>query len=66
MRNKPTIIAFKTPSLENCEKRDSSNSMGEHGWFKINLRFNNFLIKFQPQQSTPTKKRKKEKSTIKP
>lgn len=29
MRNKPTIIAFKTPSLENCEKRDSSNSMGE-------------------------------------
>lgn len=29
MRNKPTIIAFKTPSLESCEKRDSSNSMGE-------------------------------------
>ncbi|KAL5288492.1 NOX5 family protein [Megaselia abdita] len=27
MRNKPTIIAFKTPSLESCEKRDSSNSM---------------------------------------
>ncbi|XP_019771051.2 NADPH oxidase 5 isoform X2 [Dendroctonus ponderosae] len=26
MRNKPTIIAFKTPSLENCDKRDSSNS----------------------------------------
>lgn len=28
MRNKPTIIAFKTPSLENCEQRDSSNSLG--------------------------------------
>ncbi|XP_065083543.1 NADPH oxidase 5 [Ochlerotatus camptorhynchus] len=27
MRNKPTIIAFKTPSLENCEPRDSTNSM---------------------------------------
>ncbi|KAF7267617.1 hypothetical protein GWI33_019109 [Rhynchophorus ferrugineus] len=26
MRNKPTIIAFKTPSLENCEKKDSSTS----------------------------------------
>ncbi|XP_066245724.1 NADPH oxidase 5 isoform X1 [Euwallacea similis] len=23
MRNKPTIIAFKTPSLENCDQRDS-------------------------------------------
>ncbi|XP_044737262.1 NADPH oxidase 5-like [Chrysoperla carnea] len=28
MRNKPTIIAFKTPSLENCEQRDSSSSFG--------------------------------------
>lgn len=28
MRNKPTIIAFKTPSLENCEQRQSQNSMG--------------------------------------
>ncbi|KAJ8925948.1 hypothetical protein NQ315_009801, partial [Exocentrus adspersus] len=28
MRNKPTIIAFKTPSLENCEQRDSSSSLG--------------------------------------
>ncbi|KAL3286019.1 hypothetical protein HHI36_000532 [Cryptolaemus montrouzieri] len=28
MRNKPTIIAFKTPSLENCEQRDSSDSIG--------------------------------------
>ncbi|XP_055837078.1 NADPH oxidase 5 isoform X2 [Episyrphus balteatus] len=27
MRHKPTIIAFKTPSLENCEPRPSSNSM---------------------------------------
>ncbi|XP_050094231.1 uncharacterized protein LOC126576951 [Anopheles aquasalis] len=27
MRNKPTIIAFKTPSLENCEPRDSTNSI---------------------------------------
>lgn len=26
MRNKPTIIAFKTPSLENCDQRDSSSS----------------------------------------
>ncbi|CAH1983350.1 unnamed protein product [Acanthoscelides obtectus] len=28
MRNKPTIIAFKTPSLENCEQRQSSSSFG--------------------------------------
>lgn len=27
MRNKPTIIAFKTPSLENCEQRPSQSSM---------------------------------------
>ncbi|CAH1124314.1 unnamed protein product [Ceutorhynchus assimilis] len=26
MRHKPTIIAFKTPSLENCDKQESSNS----------------------------------------
>lgn len=31
MRNKPTIIAFKTPSLENCEKKQSSSSMGSIG-----------------------------------
>ncbi|RZC33532.1 NADPH oxidase 5 [Asbolus verrucosus] len=31
MRNKPTIIAFKTPSLENCEQRDSSSSLGSVG-----------------------------------
>lgn len=30
MRNKPTIIAFKTPSLENCEQRQSQNSMSEY------------------------------------
>lgn len=29
MRNKPTIIAFKTPSLENCEQRQSQNSISE-------------------------------------
>lgn len=29
MRNKPTIIAFKTPSLENCEQRQSQNSMSK-------------------------------------
>lgn len=28
MRNKPTIIAFKTPSLENCDQRISSSSFG--------------------------------------
>lgn len=28
MRNKPTIIAFKTPSLENCEQRASQQSIG--------------------------------------
>ncbi|XP_055379430.1 uncharacterized protein LOC129610760 isoform X2 [Condylostylus longicornis] len=27
MRNKPTIIAFKTPSLEKCDQRPSSESM---------------------------------------
>uniref|UniRef100_A0A1Y1K502 NADPH oxidase 5 n=1 Tax=Photinus pyralis TaxID=7054 RepID=A0A1Y1K502_PHOPY len=31
MRNKPTIIAFKTPSLENCEQRNSSSSLGSVG-----------------------------------
>ncbi|KAG5871550.1 hypothetical protein JTB14_011317 [Gonioctena quinquepunctata] len=31
MRNKPTIIAFKTPSLENCDQRDSSSSLGSVG-----------------------------------
>ncbi|KAK4885210.1 hypothetical protein RN001_001481 [Aquatica leii] len=31
MRNKPTIIAFKTPSLENCEQRNSSSSLGSMG-----------------------------------
>lgn len=31
MRNKPTIIAFKTPSLENCESRESSSSLGSLG-----------------------------------
>lgn len=33
MRNKPTIIAFKTPSLENCEQRQSQNSMSKSVWF---------------------------------
>lgn len=28
MRHKPTIIAFKTPSLESCEQRPSQNSIG--------------------------------------
>lgn len=31
MRNKPTIIAFKTPSLENCDARISSSSLGSVG-----------------------------------
>lgn len=31
MRHKPTIIAFKTPSLENCETRNSSSSLGSMG-----------------------------------
>ncbi|KAJ8982927.1 hypothetical protein NQ317_004583 [Molorchus minor] len=31
MRNKPTIIAFKTPSLENCEKKESNSSLGSVG-----------------------------------
>ncbi|CAG9862830.1 unnamed protein product [Phyllotreta striolata] len=31
MRNKPTIIAFKTPSLENCEKKESNSSLGSIG-----------------------------------
>lgn len=31
MRNKPTIIAFKTPSLENCEQKNSSSSLGSIG-----------------------------------
>lgn len=43
MRNKPTIIAFKTPSLENCEKRDSSNSMGE---CIDDVRFGSLIFKY--------------------
>lgn len=35
MRNKPTIIAFKTPSLENCEQRESSSSFGSVGLGKF-------------------------------
>ncbi|KAJ8958730.1 hypothetical protein NQ318_016458 [Aromia moschata] len=31
MRNKPTIIAFKTPSLENCEQKQSSSSLRSVG-----------------------------------
>lgn len=27
MRNKPVIIAFKTPSLESCERRQSNDSI---------------------------------------
>lgn len=30
MRNKPTIIAFKTPSLENCQTRPSTSSMSKY------------------------------------
>lgn len=30
MRNKPTIIAFKTPSLENCDSRTSILSIGDN------------------------------------
>lgn len=37
MRNKPTIIAFKTPSLENCEQRDSSSSFGSVGMNVIQI-----------------------------
>ncbi|XP_074037293.1 NADPH oxidase isoform X2 [Leptinotarsa decemlineata] len=39
MRNKPTIIAFKTPSLENCEQRDSSSSFGSVGRQMSSLSF---------------------------
>lgn len=31
MRTKPTIIAFKTPSLENCDQKQSSSSFGTVG-----------------------------------
>lgn len=37
MRNKPTIIAFKTPSLENCENRPSTESMSK--WIQISSFF---------------------------
>lgn len=44
MRHKPTIIAFKTPSLENCETRTSTTSLGTistiylfFGLFKFDL-----------------------------
>lgn len=35
MRNKPTIIAFKTPSLESCEQRQSTNSIGSMSKFTL-------------------------------
>lgn len=35
MRNKPTIIAFKTPSLENCEQRQSQASMGSMSKYQL-------------------------------
>lgn len=31
MRRKPTIIAFKTPSLENCDQQNSTSSLGSVG-----------------------------------
>lgn len=37
MRNKPTIIAFKTPSLENCEQKQSSSSFGSVGKIVVNI-----------------------------
>lgn len=36
MRTKPTIIAFKTPSLENCEQKQSSSSFGSVGKIDLN------------------------------
>lgn len=47
MRNKPTIIAFKTPSLENCEQRQSQNSMSKSFTFYkiIDGKGNFFFIK---------------------
>lgn len=43
MRNKPTIIAFKTPSLESCEQRPSQNSIGSMS--KSNRNDDNQIIK---------------------
>lgn len=37
MRNKPTIIAFKTPSLENCEQKNSSSSLSSVGTYNFYL-----------------------------
>lgn len=39
MRTKPTIIAFKTPSLENCDYELPSTSNGgkQGGWWKITI-----------------------------
>lgn len=37
MRNKPTIIAFKTPSLENCDQKDSSSSFASTDGMYVTL-----------------------------
>lgn len=46
MRNKPTIIAFKTPSLESCEQRPSQNSIGSMSKFFERLTEDFFFICF--------------------
>lgn len=48
MRNKPTIIAFKTPSLENCEQRPSQNSMSKFSKIQVNT---NVSLSFDPKSS---------------
>lgn len=75
MRNKPTIIAFKTPSLESCEQRPSQNSIGSMSkrlrtynfrWIhNTNFDINNIQINFKllHLECTQLRKPKKEWSS---
>lgn len=51
MRHKPTIIAFKTPSLENCEQRESALSIGSMSQYKGFIKFG-WLVSFKCSQKS--------------
>lgn len=64
MRNKPTIIAFKTPSLESCEQRPSQNSIGSMSkyWDVTFIRpFSNVLFIFQLFHPESIRKKKQKR-----
>lgn len=51
MRNKPTIIAFKTPSMEHCEAKSVSSPVQTEGMSYLNLRKrSSFTCRFRLSQ----------------